>query len=1108
MALRAFQSNPSIGGFGGESLFSRLQGPIQFASSQSRIGDKHPNAAGRRGAGAASRTARPSSQDDIDPAKNSGGQFAAGSCDAFAQIVKELVDNAVDACVHAEKKISDGNENTEQEEKIMKRVRVTMTSVEVEVPGRPNTNDEDPATSVTENIETMECLRIDISDNGCGMENIDDCVTAFRSNKNGATKQGDNFRNSKKTGEKSEEATKCNAKKKKGSKKQKSSQKQTPSDSNENYTSGRYGVGLTLCLLHAQRLCPGTGACITSATASADEWTRAVYEPDTGVDDIVCKKKENFPKEIEGESGTTISILVPGGEDARRAWPRLAEYFARFQLSIDLPCSLEVKAPTLQSMPLYIRPPSEIERRINRKRNVSLAAASLMDGSDANSDSNKNSNRGNWDGGDGFDEGNSPEADTNRQEPKTSKAARQRAEVELQKKKKISLICKAASAYKGRPGLKVDNVAYTTQPIRRNTGSGQSAASKNGPVLEIGLIVFGPEPDDDNDGDGIEHESFPQSLSNNNHNNGKSSATLQVVRMVNGIPLLDSSEALACGVVQKIASNVATWNSFGLTVLQNSKNDLDPVPLDERNTPTFEINDSAQVAPFLKSSTHSLFQGQSQDNGQSSSDDDDFDIENVRGKRKKERQFRCILPAQQRLGDVLMVVQIRAKPSALPLPTLSKGRLPLNDKGISDALENGISDCLRCLQRSSPGLLLTAQQLKRVDRDVKYVPAAGGAIASVLCRSKQRGVYDNAMNIASGWDDEVKKILSCSGNEHETVQRRGRVRSTVAERSNNPMNIQLEKLRVDTLRPILERRLRFVISDEFKDAKKAEEKDKQRREREEIAAAKKRAKKSKTVESDGMKNDCFESDGDGSSGHSSAIMSARDRSPFDSDTSSPVVHTRHRRKRGGSVSSSEQLGLRRNSSPQKSSRDDFDSDMSSPVVHTRRRHWSGSSVDSKHPSDRGSQGGSKKSSCYDFDSDMSSPVVHTGRHRWKQNPAGSSDGPRRDRSPQKSPFDNFDNDTSSPVAYTRRHHRKGKSDDEFDDGYESSPRLSNGRLGNERSASSDRFRRGSHSNVGFQSDGSRLSAHSPDESARRHDDAMSSESEWSSQYGEVVPGHL
>ena len=80
----------------------------------------------------------------------------------------------------------------------------------------------------------------------------------------------------------------------------------------------------------------------------------------------------------------------------------------------------------------------------------------------------------------------------------------------------------------------------------------------------------------------------------------------------------------------------------------------------------------------------------------------------------------------------------------------------MNDKGISDALENGITDCLRCLQKSSPGLLLTAHQLKRVERDVKYVPSVSASIASVLCRSKQGGVYNNVMNIVSGWDEEGK----------------------------------------------------------------------------------------------------------------------------------------------------------------------------------------------------------------------------------------------------------------------------------------------------------------------------------------------------------------
>ena len=54
-----------------------------------------------------------------------------------------------------------------------------------------------------------------------------------------------------------------------------------------------------------------------------------------------------------------------GGPDAAAVWPRLAEYFARFQLS-DMSCSLEVKAPTLSTVPLYIRPTFELERRHQR----------------------------------------------------------------------------------------------------------------------------------------------------------------------------------------------------------------------------------------------------------------------------------------------------------------------------------------------------------------------------------------------------------------------------------------------------------------------------------------------------------------------------------------------------------------------------------------------------------------------------------------------------------------------------------------------------------------------------------------------------------------------
>jgi hypothetical protein len=170
-------------------------------------------------------------------------------------------------------------------------VRVTMTPATVSA--RSNDDDDDSGRSIPE----RSCLRVEVSDNGCGMADIDYCVSAFGSNKNGTTRRGANGERRK-----SEEGTEENIER---------SIAKNSNGGNDDYTSGRYGVGLTLCLLHAQRLVPGTGACVTSATGSASEWTRATYEPDTDADVIVCKKKERFLKKIRGESGTTISLLVP-----------------------------------------------------------------------------------------------------------------------------------------------------------------------------------------------------------------------------------------------------------------------------------------------------------------------------------------------------------------------------------------------------------------------------------------------------------------------------------------------------------------------------------------------------------------------------------------------------------------------------------------------------------------------------------------------------------------------------------------------------------------------------------------------------------------------------
>ena len=81
--------------------------------------------------------------------------------------------------------------------------------------------------------------------------------------------------------------------------------------SSSSYTSGRYGVGLTLCLLHAQRLVPNSVTLIITSTKSSDYWTIRRYRADTEKDEIVCLKEERLPKIDKEECGTIVEVLVP-----------------------------------------------------------------------------------------------------------------------------------------------------------------------------------------------------------------------------------------------------------------------------------------------------------------------------------------------------------------------------------------------------------------------------------------------------------------------------------------------------------------------------------------------------------------------------------------------------------------------------------------------------------------------------------------------------------------------------------------------------------------------------------------------------------------------------
>ena len=236
----------------------------------------------------------------------------------MAQILKELVDNAVDACCAAAAATAtksnrpehdDGTGGAGKDEPIiLKRVRVIIESVVGD-----RTEDEVDDASASARGPKKELLRVSVNDNGIGMGSIEDCVEAFRTSKrsdgngNGNAIR-DSSQNSIGSGSMGGSIDADGGAPQDGTCVQ---SQPHPRPSGESQTAGRYGIGLTLCLLHSQRLCPDSVASITSATADATQWIRASYVVDTEGDRVRCVKKELLDKKRPGESGTMVSLLVP-----------------------------------------------------------------------------------------------------------------------------------------------------------------------------------------------------------------------------------------------------------------------------------------------------------------------------------------------------------------------------------------------------------------------------------------------------------------------------------------------------------------------------------------------------------------------------------------------------------------------------------------------------------------------------------------------------------------------------------------------------------------------------------------------------------------------------
>ena len=322
MALRAFQNNPSIGGFGNESstfmnIIRQDCRPRHPKVATNHNDNKEGQTKTRHSKQSASRkcatTATSSSASPNENSKNyssSSNNNNNNCCDAFAQIIKELVDNAVDACrnCHGVSSPSSSSSrksaemippsflnNGDEVVKDLKRVRVSIekvTSINNEIPGNENGNDRE--NNINHNVrhdnhddESNEVLRVTVTDNGCGMDNIENSVSVFSSTKSGQfVSNSDNNYNNPSTND---------------------------IDIDGACTSGRYGLGLTLCLLHAQRLVPNSCASIISSTSKQTVWTSAKFVVDAEKDEVVCVDKKWKEKKKHGchDSGTSVSLLVP-----------------------------------------------------------------------------------------------------------------------------------------------------------------------------------------------------------------------------------------------------------------------------------------------------------------------------------------------------------------------------------------------------------------------------------------------------------------------------------------------------------------------------------------------------------------------------------------------------------------------------------------------------------------------------------------------------------------------------------------------------------------------------------------------------------------------------
>lgn len=394
----------------------------------------------------------------------------------------------------------------------------------------------------------------------------------------------------------------------------------------------------------------------------------------------------------------------------KRKWPRLAEYFARFQLSLQLKCSLEVMAPSLSKAPLYIRPldeqkhyfpkkkeGSQVNNDLNSSRNFKSDGRALFSGTvdegefhdDIDDDfgcsqrsyssvakkkkvENQTINEVDDAENASFSVGIDDIFQSNVDEDGNGALQPQGSEVNKVDNRRRRTR-DAVSKYLGKE-IKLENVAHSCQSIFRGKQS-----SLDQPMIEVDMIVHEYDDDDDVCAES-EHQSLDSSPDTAQSLHDRSKANVMLVRMVNHVPLLDGAESVACGITLGLQQKTL-WNAFGLEISAVVDSLLngdckDSFIHEGILAPTFYLRDSTHVELFISKPNRNHAMISDDESAFNGSDSEDSDNGNVLSSKRKKRQGRSTLrslkPAGLRLGNILVIVQLSAKSVDLPLPTLSK----------------------------------------------------------------------------------------------------------------------------------------------------------------------------------------------------------------------------------------------------------------------------------------------------------------------------------------------------------------------------------------------------------------------------------------------------